>query len=111
MSPPTSTPVSTWRDKLLPAGLGAAGRAADLLAAGKLLVLPTETVYGVAFSLLSPDANRRIRALKSVADKPGWVIHTGSVSACLGWMPGISGLGRRLLTKALPGPIAFQIVL
>jgi protein-tyrosine-phosphatase/tRNA A37 threonylcarbamoyladenosine synthetase subunit TsaC/SUA5/YrdC len=111
MSVPASSSASAWRDKLLPAGLDAAGRAADMLAAGKLLILPTETVYGVAFSLLSPDANRRVRALKPLADKPGWVIHLGQVSECLSWVPGISGLGRRLLTKSLPGPIAFQIVL
>lgn len=111
MSVPTSSSASAWRDKLLPAGPDAAGRAADMLAAGKLLILPTETVYGVAFSLLSPAANRRVRALKPLADKPGWVVHLGQVSEGLAWVPGISGLGRRLLTKSLPGPIAFQIVL
>src|SRR5512133_3451326 len=111
MPPPTSSPVSAWRDKILHPGPDTAARTADLLAAGRLVILPTETVYGVGFSLLSSDAHRRVRGLKPVADRPGWVVHVGQVSEALAWIPGISALGRRLLTKALPGPVAFQIVL
>ncbi|HEX8911108.1 MAG TPA: Sua5/YciO/YrdC/YwlC family protein, partial [Humisphaera sp.] len=50
---------------------GQVRRAGDLLAAGKLVVLPTETVYGAAGLLSHEDGRRRLRELRGgAADKP-----------------------------------------
>ena len=92
-------------------------RAAELLTQGKLVILPTETVYGIALSLHSPMARAAARAIKArntdsggqpLAQTP-WVIHVESAEALLSWVPHVSALGRRLITKSLPGPMAFQI--
>ncbi len=109
MSSSLNTPAD--RAKVLPAGPDAAARAAAALLAAQLVIVPTETVYGLAFALNAPDARTRIRAVKNIAPKPGWVIHTASVEHALSWAPNLSPLGKRLLTKGLPGPIAFQIKL
>jgi len=101
---------------LIPANAAGAQRAADLLNNGQLVILPTETVYGIAVNLLSDQARAAGRAMKSRAAAenahPGpWVIHTGSVENLLSWAPGLTSLGKRLIIKSLPGPVAFQIKL
>ncbi len=100
----------------LPANAAGAARAAELIRAGKLVVVPTETVYGIAVNLHSGDARHLARAIKARGLEPGaavgpWVVHAGSLEEVLGWVPGASSLARRLLTKSLPGPVAFQIKL
>jgi protein-tyrosine phosphatase len=95
---------------LLPPTRAGAARAAEWIAAGKLVVLPTETVYGVALNLLSPPARDAAHALRSGAPRH-WVLHVSSADEALAWVPGISPLGRRLISKALPGPVAFQVKL
>src|SRR5688572_2692662 len=47
-----------------PAAPGSIETASEWLAAGRVLVIPTDTVYGVAASLKHPDALARIFALK-----------------------------------------------
>jgi protein-tyrosine phosphatase len=115
-SSPSTPPVHLWA----PATRANALRAAQLLQDGSLVVLPTETVYGIAVNLLSPDSRQAVRLLKahaSATDAPAepppvqWVIHVAQPDDLLSWVPHVSALGRRLITKALPGPIAFQIKL
>jgi protein-tyrosine phosphatase len=92
-----------------------AERAAQLLSAGKLVVLPTETIYGIALNLLSADARATAHELRSPGNpgalKPHWVLHVATAEEALRWVPHISHVGRRLLTKGLPGPISFQVKL
>ena len=42
-------------------------RAAELLRAGRIVVLPTETVYGAAGVLTNPDARQRLQACGAAA--------------------------------------------
>jgi protein-tyrosine-phosphatase/tRNA A37 threonylcarbamoyladenosine synthetase subunit TsaC/SUA5/YrdC len=95
-------------------------RAVAALQAGKLAILPTETVYGIAVNLHSPEARRAARAIKAAAAGDGaqekaaqspWVLHLAGSEDVLEWVPHVSAIGRRLVTKALPGPVAFQIKL
>ena len=91
-----------------PAGLAAAS---DLIRQGKLVLLPTETVYGIAVNLLSPEARAAASALKG-GITPNWVLHVATPEDVIAWAPtSLSPLARRLITKALPGPVAFQIKL
>jgi protein-tyrosine-phosphatase/tRNA A37 threonylcarbamoyladenosine synthetase subunit TsaC/SUA5/YrdC len=103
---------------VLPATSAGAARAAALVKEGKLVVVPTETVYGIAVNLASEAARQAARVVKTRAAEgaaPGhfapWVIHVAQPEDLLGWVPGISALGRRLVTKSLPGPVAFEIKL
>jgi protein-tyrosine phosphatase len=101
-------------DVLLPPTLAGAARAGELLAAGKLVVVPTETVYGVALSLLSDPARQAAHAIRQASAGTmarHWVLHVATPEEALSWVPGVSAMGRRLITKALPGPVSFQVKL
>jgi tRNA threonylcarbamoyl adenosine modification protein (Sua5/YciO/YrdC/YwlC family) len=86
-----------------------AALSASLLQQGKLVVLPAETVYGIAVNLHSAAARARVTDLKQLAANPGWVVHVGSTADALRLLPNASSLARRLMTKGWPGPIALQI--
>jgi protein-tyrosine-phosphatase/tRNA A37 threonylcarbamoyladenosine synthetase subunit TsaC/SUA5/YrdC len=107
-----TTSLSTFPPEALlpstPAGLAAA---ADLIRQGKLVLLPTETVYGIAVNLLSSEARAAATTLKG-GTTPNWVLHVATPDDVIAWAPtSLSPLARRLITKALPGPVAFQIKL
>ena len=112
--PVASSPLPA--QAILPATAAGTGRAAELLSQGKLVILPTETVYGIALSLASTPAREAARAIKAqaagstTAPSP-WVIHLATPEDLLAWVPHVSPLGRRLITKSLPGPVAFEIKL
>jgi protein-tyrosine phosphatase len=83
---------------------------------GQLVVVPTETVYGIAVNLHAAPARAAALHMKHppVEGQPPvpagpWVVHVASAEQALAWVPNVSKLGRRLLTKALPGPVAFQV--
>jgi protein-tyrosine-phosphatase/tRNA A37 threonylcarbamoyladenosine synthetase subunit TsaC/SUA5/YrdC len=113
-----SASQSSFSAAILPATSASAARAAAWLKEGKLVVVPTETVYGIALSLGSEGARQAGRGVKTRAAEgamPGqfspWVIHVAKPEDLLGWVPGISALGRRLASKLLPGPVALEIKL
>lgn len=119
MSPASegSSVATSQAPAILPPTAAGISRAAELLRQGKLVVLPTETVYGIAVNLAVPGAREAARQLKARAAEgaaaPGtpWVLHVAQVEDLLGWVPNLSPLGRRLVSKSLPGPVAFQIKL
>lgn len=80
-------------------------RVVSELAAGQVVALPTETVYGLAASALDPAAVERLAAAKGRdADKPMTLAIAGPEQA-LDWVPGMSALGRRLAQRCWPGPV------
>jgi len=120
----SSTPSTPSAETILPASPAGVARAAELLAQGKLVILPTETVYGIALNLLSPEARKAARHAKQRAQEANaaggepahpaprfspWVIHVAQPEDIFSWAPHVSALARRLITKSLPGPVAFQI--
>lgn len=84
----------------------AVARAADHLNAGKLLILPTETVYGAAALLTRSDATARLRQLDPpTPDKP-LVIHVARPRDAERFLGPTNELARRMMRKLWPGPIA-----
>jgi L-threonylcarbamoyladenylate synthase len=89
-------------------------RAAEALRAGRLVVMGTETVYGVAASTASPaalDALWAIKAAQGAARAP-LALHLGSTGALERalWSDGSApALHRRLVRKLTPGPITFAV--
>ncbi len=80
-------------------------RAAQALAEGKVLALPTETVYGLVASGLSVEAVQRLCANKArVCEKP-LAIAVKSADDALDYVPHMSPLGRRLARRCWPGPL------
>src|SRR5437762_1574654 len=112
-SPATPSMSVSGTDNILPPTAAGVARAAELLAQGKLVILPTETVYGIALSLASAEARQAARDIKARSDgnPTPWVVHTATLDDLLSWVPHVSALGRRLITKSVPGPVAFQVKL
>ncbi len=81
------------------------------LAAGGLVIFPTETVYGVGANAADPRALARLREVKGRAETKPFTVHIGSRSAVGRFVPDLSGVGRRLVEKAWPGPLTlvFQV--
>ena len=90
-------------EKFDPAALAPA---VDALRDGGLVVLPTETVYGIAVDLEKPEALKRLLELRqSPADKPV-TIHIGDRDALRKLVPPpIPPAGLRLIQKFWPGPL------
>ncbi|HQY87279.1 MAG TPA: Sua5/YciO/YrdC/YwlC family protein [Tepidisphaeraceae bacterium] len=82
--------------------LEAAGRT---LASGALVVLPTETVYGAAARLDHPDSLRRLRAARGPVNG-AFTIHVASAAQASNYLGEVSALGRRMMHKLWPGPVA-----
>ncbi|MAE62551.1 MAG: threonylcarbamoyl-AMP synthase [Planctomycetaceae bacterium] len=85
-------------------------RAAKLLKAGRLVVFPTETVYGVAASAASPQAIQRLRDVKNRADDQPFSVHLPEPDHIARYVdlenqPTL----RRLVRKTLPGPVTFIV--
>lgn len=90
-------------------------RGAQLLHEGKIVVLPTETVYGAAGLLTHPQANASLRDLRGNAASNGgspasppkpFTIHLPDPSHASRFLGDIGELGRRMISKLWPGPVA-----
>ena len=80
-------------------------RAVQALAEGKLVGLPTETVYGLAASALSESAVARVLATKGRAKGNPLALAIRSADDVLDYVPDLSPLGRRLARRCWPGPV------
>jgi L-threonylcarbamoyladenylate synthase len=84
-------------------------KARDLLFAGELVVLPTETVYGLACNPSIPGALEKLRAAKGRdANKPIAMLVDSPETvqkAVLNWTPALSALAR----SYWPGPLTMVL--
>ena len=80
-------------------------RGAGALRRGELIALPTETVYGVAALLSRPEAVHKLRIFRGNDDKP-FTVHLAASSDAQRFLGVQSELGRRLIRKLWPGPVA-----
>lgn len=80
-------------------------RAADLLRAGELVGLPTETVYGLGADALNPQAVRKIFAAKGrPADHP-LIVHLPDAEQLPSWAASIPKEAVALARAFWPGPL------
>ncbi|HRK30738.1 MAG TPA: Sua5/YciO/YrdC/YwlC family protein [Tepidisphaeraceae bacterium] len=79
-------------------------RSAGVLRDGGLVVLPTETVYGVAAMASHPDAIRKLRALRNAGEQP-LTIHLADSSAAIDLVGEPTPFAKRLMKKLWPGPV------
>lgn len=80
-------------------------RAVQALTEGKLVALPTETVYGLAASALSESGVARVMEAKSRAPSKALALGIRSADDILDYVPDLSPLGRRLARRCWPGPV------
>jgi protein-tyrosine phosphatase len=71
---------------------------------GGLVVLPTETVYGVAGRLDLPGTRDRLRALRAANNDMAWTLHLADPDAAWQHVPRTKS-AERLVKKLWPGPV------
>jgi tRNA threonylcarbamoyl adenosine modification protein (Sua5/YciO/YrdC/YwlC family) len=82
-------------------------RAADQLRAGKLVVIPTDTVYGLTCGITHQDAIRRVYDLKKMDPKKPLSILVADMPTIGRYARGLSTPAFRVLKRVLPGPYTF----
>jgi len=80
-------------------------RAAELLAAGRLLVLPTDTVYAVAGLLSSPEARAGLAQVRGLTGSKPFTIHLARAEDAFAYLGSVNDFARRAMRKLWPGPI------
>ena len=84
-------------------------RAVEILAAGGLVALPTETVYGVAAMALDEQAVASLVAAKQRSANQPVTLALPSSDSVLDYVPAISPLARRLARRGWPGPLTLVL--
>jgi protein-tyrosine phosphatase len=84
-------------------------RAVQALAEGKLVIVPTETVYGLAASALNPQAVEKLWKLKHRDPNKPLTLAVKSCDDALDYVPDISPLAQRLARRCWPGPLTLVL--
>ncbi|MFN9342729.1 MAG: L-threonylcarbamoyladenylate synthase [Planctomycetota bacterium] len=83
--------------------------AVEALAAGKVVALPTETVYGIAANGLNEAAVRKLAALRRPEEQFHLPFAVKSGDDALDFAPDMSLLARRLARRCWPGPLTLVL--
>ncbi len=84
-------------------------RAAGILRSGGLVVMPTETVYGLAANALDPLAVASIFVAKGRPSDNPLIVHVASVDALDSVTLGASDAARELFARFSPGPLTLVL--
>ncbi len=84
-------------------------QAVAALAAGKIVALPTETVYGIAASALNSDAVQRLAHIKGRDPSKPFAFAIKSYEDALDYVPDMSPLARRIARRCWPGPVTLVL--
>jgi protein-tyrosine phosphatase len=79
---------------------------AEVLSGGGIVVLPTETVYGAAGLITQDSGKSRLSALRSGSEDRPFTIHLADRKDAHQFIGPVSDLGRRMMRKLWPGPVA-----
>ena len=84
-------------------------RAVQALVEGRLVAFPTETVYGLAASALSPEGVERLIDVKSRQTGHPLTLAVKSADDALDYMPAAGPMERRLARRCWPGPVTLVV--
>src|SRR5580765_4951972 len=84
-------------------------RAAELLRAGELVALPTETVYGLAANALDERAVQKIFQVKGRSVHNPIIVHVASVAMARRCVAMWSDLAEKLAAAFWPGPLTLVL--
>ena len=84
-------------------------RAVQALAEGKLIAVPTETVYGLAASAMRPDAVARLSEIKNRAPGQPFTLAIKSADDAKDYVPQLPKLAERLARRCWPGPLTLVL--
>lgn len=94
---------------LFPVDRAAIDRAVDVLEAGGLVAVPTETVYGLAADADSPVAVRAIFAAKGRPTDHPVIVHVADAQALEAWSSKVAAHARLLAQHFWPGPLTLVL--
>jgi L-threonylcarbamoyladenylate synthase len=82
--------------------------AGEALSRGRVVVLPTETVYGAAGIITQPEPVQRLRSLRAAesAHRP-LTVHLPAPESAGMYLDRLSPLAQRMIRKLWPGPVGF----
>jgi L-threonylcarbamoyladenylate synthase len=80
-------------------------RAAGLLRAGKLVAIPTETVYGLAANASNEQAIRGVFMAKQRPSDHPLIVHIGDISQLQDWVSEVPAVAKVLIEQCWPGPL------
>lgn len=83
--------------------------AVRMLLAGRLVAVPTETVYGLAADASNPDAVARVFAAKGRPTDHPLIVHVGSAAGLASWARRIPPQASRLADAFWPGPLTMVL--
>ena len=84
-------------------------RALDVLRAGGLVAIPTETVYGLAADASNPDAVQRIFVVKGRPVAHPLIVHLGSTEQLGHWAATVPPAAAVLADACWPGPLTLLV--
>mgnify|MGYP000954807234 FL=1 len=84
-------------------------RAAELLSAGELVAVPTETVYGLAADASNPDAVAKIFVAKGRPANHPLIVHIGDIAKLSDWARDIPAQALLLAKAFWPGPLTLLL--
>ena len=76
-----------------------------LLSEGKIVVFPTETVYGVAARADIDSGWNKLTEIKQRPENKPFTIHVGNKNDIYSFVPNISFFEKKIVKKFLPGPL------
>lgn len=82
-------------------------RAARVLRDGGIVVIPTDTVYGITCGITHTDAIRRVYKLKEMDSTKSLAILVADMGTIGRYAKGVSTPSFRILKRVLPGPYTF----
>ncbi|MGN5382479.1 L-threonylcarbamoyladenylate synthase [Streptomyces lasalocidi] len=84
-------------------------KAAEVLRAGSLVALPTETVYGLGANAEDPAAVARIFQVKGRPPSHPLIVHIGDADHLDKWVEGVPATARLLAEHFWPGPLTLVL--
>ncbi len=111
-SPSSLTPIVMTRTPVLPPfdlTVDPVGAAVSALGRGGLVVLPTETVYGLGANARDPLALRRVFAAKGRPVDHPLIVHLADASQIDDWAVDIPDDARSLAASCWPGPLTLVL--
>lgn len=85
-------------------------RAARLLDEGKLVAVPTETVYGIA-ARVHPETIKYLDKVKARPERKHYTLHLADPAQIGKFIPKLAGLVKKLAKNAWPGPVTLVVEL
>jgi tRNA threonylcarbamoyl adenosine modification protein (Sua5/YciO/YrdC/YwlC family) len=84
-------------------------QAVQTLSEGKLVVFPTETVYGVGASACSVEGVEKLFEAKGRSTDAPFALAIKSAEEALDYVPGLGRMAQRLARRCWPGPVTLVV--